>query len=406
LKRLAIPLLAFAAAWLARAASAPTISIELSPPNPSAGQSVKLGTIPAGAGPDWFWDFGDGRSSTAAAPEHAWDAAGDYTVSLSSAGESVSASVTVSPAEILRLFAAHPFEISIDAVNPHDGQTYPSRAVGISDRFGWFSFPEITGDPANPEVTVKLLEARADGHYWIFWSAMTSLEYTMTVRDVTTGHVEVYRKDSPEACGGWDTRSFPIAPPPTPSGPTPPGATATPTQTPPVVETAPAGSTRTPTRTPTHTPARTATPTSTPTSTPTPTITATPTITLTPTITPVPPPPLIYLRARQWQWDFCPGVTPCQPICPAPSGCGNEITLHVGQTYQVQVYNGDAEDVIESHTLQTISSIGLQGGTMPQGGSLPLQTITPMTAGDFAFNCTTYCGVNHDDMIGVVHVVP
>ena len=43
---------------------------------------------------------------------------------------------------------------------------------------------------------------------------------------------------------------------------------------------------------------------------------------------------------------------------------------------------------------------------MPQGSSLPLQTITPMTAGDFAFNCTTYCGVNHDDMVGVVHVVP
>ena len=267
MKRLAIPLLAFAAAWLARAAAAPTVSIEASPPNPSAGQSVKLGSIPAGAGPDWFWDFGDGQSSTAAAPEHAWDAAGDYTVSVSSGGVSVFASVTVSPSAILRLYAAHPFEISIDALNPHDGHIYPSHAIGISDRFGWFSFPAITGDPANPEVTVKLLEAKADGHYWIFWSAMTSLEYTMTVRDVTTGQVEVYRKDSPEACGGWDTRSFPILTP-TPSGPTPPGATATPTQTPPstptVVETVPAGSTRTPTRTPTHTPPRTATPTPTP----------------------------------------------------------------------------------------------------------------------------------------------
>jgi len=186
LRRLAIPLLALAAAWLARAAAGPTIAIQTDPPNPSAGQRVRLGAIP-GAGPDWTWDFGDGASSSAAAPEHAWGEAGDYTVTLSSAGETTTASLSVAPAEVLRLDAAHPFEISVDALNPHDGHTYPSRAVAISDRFGWFSFPQVTGDPDNPEVTVKLLEAKLDGHYWIFWSAMTSLEYTMTVRDTVTG---------------------------------------------------------------------------------------------------------------------------------------------------------------------------------------------------------------------------
>jgi heme/copper-type cytochrome/quinol oxidase subunit 2 len=154
----------------------------------------------------------------------------------------------------------------------------------------------------------------------------------------------------------------------------------------------------------THTPTRTSTRTHT--ATPTPTITATPTITSTPTITPTPTPPLVYLRARQWQWDWCPGITPCDPICPVGNGCGNEITLHAGQTYQILVYNGDVPDVIESHTLQSITSIGLQGGTLPQGSSLPIQTIVPTTLGDFAFNCTTYCGVGHDNMTGVVHVVP
>jgi len=399
LRRLAIPLLALAAAWLARAAAGPTIAIQTDPPNPSAGQRVRLGAIP-GAGPDWTWDFGDGASSSAAAPEHAWGEAGDYIVTLSSAGETTTASLSVAPAEVLRLDAAHPFEISVDALNPHDGHTYPSRAVAISDRFGWFSFPQVTGDPDNPEVTVKLLEAKLDGHYWIFWSAMTSLEYTMTVRDTVTGQVQVYAKDSPEACGGWDTRSFPFVPTPTPSAPA--GPSPTPTATPTLTGTPPFGTTHTPTRTPSRTTTRTFTPTI----TATPTVTATPTITSTPTITPTPTPPLIYLRARQWQWDWCPGITPCEPVCPAPSGCGSEITLQVGHTYQVQVYNGDVPDVIESHTLQTISSIGLQGGTMPQGGSLPLQTIVPMTAGDYSFNCTTYCGVGHDDMTGVVHVVP
>jgi hypothetical protein len=396
LKRLAIPVLAFAAAWLAHAAVAPTVSIEASPPNPAAGQTVKLGSAPQGSGPDWLWDFGDGQTSAAAAPEHSWEAEGDYTVTLSSGGETTSMAVSVSPSQILRLNASHPFEISIDAVSPHDGQTYPSRAAAISDRFGWFSFPQITGDPENPEVTVKLLEAKLDGHYWIFWSAMTSLEYTMTVRDTVSGQVQIYRKDSTEACGGWDTTSFPFVPTPTPGAATP-GASPTATPTP----TTPSSTTPLPgTHTPTHTPTRTHT------ATPTPTITATPTITSTPTITPTPTPPLVYLRARQWQWDWCPGVTPCDPICPVGNGCGNEITLHVGQTYQVLVYNGDVPDVIESHTLQSITSIGLQGGTLPQGSSLPIQTIVPMTLGDFAFNCTTYCGVGHDNMTGVVHVVP
>lgn len=395
MRRLAVPLLALAAAWLARAAAGPTISISTTPSNPAAGQTVRLGSLPAGTGPDWQWDFGDGQSSTAAAPEHAWDAPGDYTVTLISAGETTTSSVSVSPSEILRLDSAHPFEISIDALDPHDGHTYPSRAVAISDRFGWFSFPEITGDPGNPEVTVKLLEAKLDGHYWIFWSAMTSLEYTMTVRDTITGQVQVYAKDSADACGGWDTRSFPFIPTPTPSVPTP-GASVTPSPTPTRTNTPPPGTTHTPTRTPSRTPTHTMTAT----------ITPTPTVTSTPTVTPTPTPPLIYLRARQWQWDWCPGITPCEPICPAPSGCGNEITLQAGQTYQVLVYNGDVPDVIESHTLQTISSIGLQGGTLPQGSSLPVQTIVPMTVGDFAFNCTTYCGVGHDDMTGVVHVVP
>ena len=64
--------------------------------------------------------------------------------------------------------------------------------MDVTDRFGWFSFPTLTNDPGNPEVTVKVLEAPTFGHYWLFWSAMTSLHYTMTVRDVSTGQVEVY----------------------------------------------------------------------------------------------------------------------------------------------------------------------------------------------------------------------
>ena len=189
---------------------------------------------------------------------------------------------------------------------------------------------------------------------------MTSLEYTMTVRDVVTGQVQVYAKTGPDPCGGWDTQSFPFVPTPTPPGP---GVTTT--QTP----TVPSAATGTPLPGATRTPPPTLTPTGAATITLT-SITPTPAITPTPTPT---PPPVISLRCIQWQWDFFStdlGVVG-----------GSQITLQAGKTYQVFVYNGDAEDVTDAHYLSSVSGIGLQGGPLPQGGALPMQTITPDDAG-------------------------
>ena len=382
-----LPACALAAAWLARAASAPNVSVEVSPPNPTAGQSVRLRDTAAEAVSGWFWDFGDGQSSQAASPSHSWGEPGDYTVRLLAEGASADLAVVVSPSGTLRLNAAHPFELTVEAYHPDTGEASEARAFAQSDRFGWFSFPALTRDPENPEVTVKILEAKQDGYYWFFWSGMTTLDYTLTVREVSTGRVAIHRKEGTAPCGGWDTRSFAFVPTPTPAAPTVPPSwspTFTPTKTAP-----PSGGVAT------RTPPQTRTPTQTPTATLTPTITPTPTVTPTPTPA---PPPLISLRAIQWQWDFFStdlGIVG-----------GSQITLQVGHTYQVLVYNGDAEDVTEIHSLGGLSGIGLQGGPLPQGESLPLQTITPMNPGVFAFNCTTFCGFNHDDMVGVVVVVP
>jgi PKD domain-containing protein len=376
---LVFPACALAAAWLARAASAPNVAVEISPPNPTAGQAVRLWDAGAEAVSGWFWDFGDGQSSQAAAPSHAWDEAGEYTVRLLAEGASAEMPVVVSAPGTLRLNVAHPFELTLESYDRVTGEPFEARAFAHSDGFGWFSFPGLTGNLENPEVTVKVLEAKHDGHYWFFWSGMTTLDYTLTIREVSTGRVAIHRKEGTAPCGGWDTRSFAFVPTPTPAAPTyTPTKTATP------------GS-GVPTRTPQNTRTRT----------PTATATLTPTITATPTITPTPtpaPPPLISLRAIQWQWDFFStdlGIVG-----------GSQITLQAGQTYQVLVYNGDAEDVTEVHSLSSISGIGLQGGSIPQGESLPLQTITPMNPGTFTFNCTTFCGFNHDNMVGVVIVVP
>src|SRR5512144_187218 len=205
---LAVPLLGLAAAWLARAAGSPPAGIETSPPNPAAGQRVLLRALSPAPDPGAWWDFGDGESSRAPAPAHAWEAPGEYTIRLSTADGVLESPILVSPADTLRLLPAHPFEITLEARHPATGARMAARARGEGERYGWFRFDELAGDAVDegPDVVVKVVEAARDGHYWILWSGMTSLDYTVTIREVATGRIAVHRADR-EATGGADLES-------------------------------------------------------------------------------------------------------------------------------------------------------------------------------------------------------
>jgi PKD repeat protein len=387
---------ALAAVWLARAGAAPTVTFEIDPPNPVAGQTVTLRDTSAGGGTSWLWDFGDGASATQPAPSHAWSAQGGYDVRLTTQGTTVAQSLAVSDPSTLRLLGVHPFEISIQVKDPNTGVASAAQAVDVTDRFGWFSFPTLTNDPGNPEVTVKVLEAPTFGHYWIFWSAMTSLHYTMTVRDVSTGQVQIYQKNDDSPCGSWDLQSFPYAPTPTPAPPTETPVPGQPSHT------------RTPTRAVTVTP--------TPTGSPAP-----------PTPTPTPSGPTqLGLRVLSWQWDWCTVDVPCQVgSCPGhspsyvvenpdPMGHGNNgITLYEGCTYQLTIHNGDAigGDQTQPHELDTgLVAIGVPDTIIDQGQTV-VYTITIPTgpSQDLDFSCkNTSCGNSdqHEGMLGIVHVLP
>ncbi len=391
----AILLSALTVAWLARAAASPTVSFELDPSNPVAGQVVRLRDTSPTAATAWAWDFGDGASAATASPSHAWSEPGTYTIRLDTQDGTAERTITVSAETTLRLLAAHPFEISIDVKDPGNGTPSPAQAIAISDRFGWFSFPTLTNDPGNPEVTVKVLEAPTFGHYWIFWSAMTSLEYTMTVRDVLTNQVQVYAKTGSDPCGGWDLESFPFQPTPTPGG-----GGATPT---------PGAPTATPNPNATHTPVRTPTPT------------ATRTSTATPTVTPTPGPTLLTLRVLSHQWDWCAVDIPCQPgLCPYeigpkdPAGLGqNGITLHEGCSYKLIMYNADSPSG-DGHPHEmngNLVSIGIPDTILVPGAQTPPIDVTIPSGGsaDMSFNClNTSCGnaQQHEGMTGVIHIVP
>lgn len=66
-------------------------------------------------------------------------------------------------------------------------------------------------DLQNIEVAVKILDARAiNGKFWVYHGSLTTLPYTVTVTDTSTGRSRNYLKTDSTLCGGSDTGSFPI----------------------------------------------------------------------------------------------------------------------------------------------------------------------------------------------------
>lgn len=112
------------------------------------------------------------------------------------------------PADAALSLLDHRFTVTLKARNPRNGRESNGLAVGGDDRWGYFSMPDVTGDPALPEVVVKMVDFRAiSGKFWVFLTGLTDFDYTLTVTDSQTGAAQTYQ--STEAfCGSADTAAF------------------------------------------------------------------------------------------------------------------------------------------------------------------------------------------------------
>lgn len=105
------------------------------------------------------------------------------------------------------------FSVSLTARDPRTGETGAGKPIPQTDLFGFFSLPDLTGNPENPEVFVKILDGReVNGSYWVFHGGLTDLEYVLFVTDLRTNEVKAYRKEPFGFCGGADTSAFRRAP--------------------------------------------------------------------------------------------------------------------------------------------------------------------------------------------------
>jgi hypothetical protein len=86
------------------------------------------------------------------------------------------------------------------------GNTGSAMAIPDSDETGLFWF----FNPANVELVVKLLDARSfSGAFWVFYGALSDVEYWIVVTDTETGAVKTYTNEPGNICGNADTRAFP-----------------------------------------------------------------------------------------------------------------------------------------------------------------------------------------------------
>ena len=85
------------------------------------------------------------------------------------------------------------------------GNQGKGKAVNLTADTGYFWF----FDQANVEVVLKVLDGTAlNGKHWVFYGALSSVEYTITVTDTQTGAQKTYKNPSGRLASVADTGAF------------------------------------------------------------------------------------------------------------------------------------------------------------------------------------------------------
>jgi plastocyanin len=118
------------------------------------------------------------------------------------------------------------FKVQVSWRVPTQGTSGPGIAVPLTGDTGEFWFFSSN----NIELVIKVVDGTAfNGRFWVFYGALSNVEYTITVTDTVTGAVKTFFNPFNSLASVADTSAFGGAPAPTPTSP---GPTPTPTPTP------------------------------------------------------------------------------------------------------------------------------------------------------------------------------
>jgi hypothetical protein len=85
------------------------------------------------------------------------------------------------------------------------GRSGTGNAVPLTADTGYFWFFTAS----NVETVLKVIDGRAvNGHFWVFYGALSNVQYTLTVTDTATGAVKTYTNPSGQFASVADTSAF------------------------------------------------------------------------------------------------------------------------------------------------------------------------------------------------------
>jgi hypothetical protein len=166
--------------------------------------AMKVYSNPAGT----FASVGDtsalpGRSAATLASHAAAARASLLPIPANDASDAAVKAACAPSAEALCLNGGR-FRVEIDwkDFSGGSGRAKGSALTGDTGSFWFF-------DPANLEVVVKVLDGRGlNGRWWVFFGALSSAEYTITVTDTVTNARKTYRNPPGRLASVGDTAAF------------------------------------------------------------------------------------------------------------------------------------------------------------------------------------------------------
>ena len=125
--------------------------------------------------------------------------------------EGLASQKTASPAAVCfpdgqsLCLAGSRFRVQVAWQVPSEGRSGVGTAVPLTGDTGYFWF--FTSN--NIELIIKVLDARAiNGKFWVFYGALSNVQYTITVTDTATGAVKTYTNPQGTLASVADTSAF------------------------------------------------------------------------------------------------------------------------------------------------------------------------------------------------------
>ncbi|HVT15895.1 MAG TPA: PKD domain-containing protein [Thermoanaerobaculia bacterium] len=202
--------------------AAPTARILASSTSGTAPLTVRFdgssNVTDAGAAASYTWAFADGNpGGTGATVYHTFASPGTYPVTLvvtDRQGRVATAAVNIVVATGSPVCLPGPTDLCLNRgrfyagvvwTDPFGGGSGVGTAVPLTDDTGYFWFFA----PGNVELVLKVLDGRGvNGNFWVFYGALSSVEYVVTVLDSQTGVTRTYHNLPFRLASVADTQAF------------------------------------------------------------------------------------------------------------------------------------------------------------------------------------------------------